>query len=126
MHGEAQEIFVGFLCDWIHLLYLWNSFDQNYFPRGENTKLFVFVFYCYVKEKKGALLWEVRYFPVVKVRSQCGGCRPLGFVQAQIIDVPFPRPCPLNPSSVPIGQFGGISLDIVTTDNVHCPMNLHS
>jgi hypothetical protein len=44
----------------------------------------------------------------------------------QIIDVPFPLPYPLNPSSVPIGQFNGISLRIVTKDNVHSPMNPHS
>lgn len=70
-------------------------------------------------------MWEVRYFPVVKVRRRLGGCRPLGFVQTQIIDIPFPRPYPLNPSSVPIDQFNGISLRIVTTGNVHCPMNPH-
>jgi hypothetical protein len=53
INGEAQEIFVGFLCDGIHLVYLWNSFDQNHCPRGENTKLFVFVFYRYAQGKKG-------------------------------------------------------------------------
>lgn len=52
-HGEAQEIFVGFLCDGTHLVYLWKSFDQNYCPQGENTKLFVFVFYRYIQEKRG-------------------------------------------------------------------------
>lgn len=40
IHGEAQEVFVGTLCDGIHLVCLWNGFDQNHCPRGENNKAF--------------------------------------------------------------------------------------
>jgi len=106
-----------------YISYICGTVSIKIITLGVKTQSFLCSSFTVAHKKKGALVWEVRYFPVVKVRSQCGGCRPLGFVQTQIIDAPFPRPCP---SSVPIGQFSGISLGIVTTGIVHCPINPHS
>jgi len=109
-----------------YISYICGTVSIKIIALGVKTQSFLYSSFTVTYKKKEALVWEVRYFRVVKARRQCGGCRPLGFVQKQIIDVPFPRPYPLNPSSVPIGQFNGISLRIVTTDYVHCPMNPHS
>lgn len=109
-----------------YISYVCGTVSIKIIALGVKTQSFLYSSFAVTYKKKEALVWEVRYFRVVKARRQCGGCRSLGFVQTQIIDVPFPRPYPLNPSSVPIGRFNGISLRIVTTDYVHCPMNPHS
>jgi hypothetical protein len=70
MHREAQEVLVGFLSDGIHLVCLWNSFDQNHCP-GAKTQSFLYSSFTVRTKKKEASVWEVWYFPVRKVRSQC-------------------------------------------------------
>jgi hypothetical protein len=63
-----------------HISYICGRVSIKIIALRVKTQSFLYSSFTVTYKKKEALVWGVRYFPVVKGRSQCGGCRPLGFV----------------------------------------------